>query len=167
MATMTYRICFVCTGNICRSPMAEAVMRRMLEDAGLAHRVAVDSAGTAAWHVGDPADRRAVRVLDEAGYDGSGHRARAFDPRWFAERDLVVALDGGHLQELRALAAAAGAPDTVRLLRSFSAAPRDGGLDVADPYYGADSGFATVLRQVEDGCRGILAVLQRDGSLAG
>ena len=91
-----------------------------------------------------------MRVLDEAGYDGSGHRARAFDPRWFAERDLVVALDGGHLQELRALAAAAGAPDTVRLLRSFSAAPRDGGLDVADPYYGADSGFATVLRRVED-----------------
>lgn len=164
---MTYRICFVCTGNICRSPMAEAVMRQLLDEAGLADKVAVDSAGTAGWHVGDPADRRAVRALDEAGYDGSAHRARAFDPRWFAERDLVVALDGGHLRELRALAAAAGAPDKVRLLRSFASAPADGGLDVADPYYGDDRGFATVLSQVEEGCRGILAMLERDVRPAG
>ncbi|MGH8892326.1 MAG: low molecular weight protein-tyrosine-phosphatase [Actinomycetes bacterium] len=169
---MAYRICFVCSGNICRSPMAEAVMRRLLDDAGLATLVRVDSAGTGDWHVGDAADRRAVAALGNAGYDGSGHRARAFDRRWFAERDLVVALDRGHLRELRSLAVEARDRDKVRLLRSFAidsfaidsfASDTDSDLDVADPYYGGAEDFAVVLRQVEEGCRGILSQLQRDG----
>jgi protein-tyrosine phosphatase len=82
-------------------------------------------------------------------------------------RDLVGVLDGGLLLEVRAPADGAGAPDRVRLLRSFAAAPAGGGLDVADPYYGDDRGFATVLSQVEEGCRGILAMLERDVRPAG
>src|SRR3954454_21966139 len=88
----TYRVCFVCSGNICRSPIAEVVMRRLVEDEGLAGVVEVDSAGTGAWHEGDGADPRAVAVLDGSGYDGSAHRARAFEADWFADIDLVLAL---------------------------------------------------------------------------
>ena len=162
-----YRICFVCTGNICRSPMAEAVMRGLLEEEGLEHAVEVDSAGTTSWHVGDPADRRAVAALRDAGYDGSTHRARAFERSWLADRDLVVALDTGHLDELRALAGDGPHAPKVRMLRSFTAGLEDvdglGDLDVADPYYGGSADFVRVLEQVEEGCRGIIATLVRDG----
>jgi len=165
MSGATYRICFVCTGNICRSPMAEAVLRGLLDDEGLGHAVEVDSAGTTAWHVGDPADRRAVTALREAGYDGSGHRAQAFERSWLADRDLVVALDSGHLDELQALAAGGPHAPKVRLLRSFAEdADVDGAdLDVADPYYGSAADFERVLAQVEAGCRGIIRELVRDG----
>jgi len=163
---MTYRICFVCTGNICRSPMAEAVMRRLLDDAGLAGQVDVDSAGTDDWHVGDRADHRAVAALREAGYDGTGHRARVFDRRWLAERDLVVALDRGHLRELHALAGDTGAGDRVRLLRSFAGSAEGVSLDVADPYYGGREDFAAVLAQVEEACRALVDRLVRDGLIA-
>ena len=169
MSEATYRICFVCTGNICRSPMAEAVMRRLLEEEGLDHAVEVDSAGTTSWHVGDPADRRAVAALREAGYDGSGHRAQAFERSWLADRDLVVALDSGHLDELQALAAGGPHRTKVVLLRSFDedADRADGNddLDVADPYYGSAEEFDAVLAQVEAGCRGIIRELVRNGAV--
>lgn len=136
-------------------------MRRLVDDRGLTGQVEVDSAGTGAWHVGDGADRRAVSALRGAGYDGSAHRARAFERRWFADRDLVVALDGGHLRELHALATDEGERAKVRLLRAFTGDGAD--LDVADPYYGDAADFATVLDQVEQGCRAILDQLVRDG----
>lgn len=170
MGPMAYRICFVCTGNICRSPMAEVVLRRLVLDAGLAGAVEVDSAGTGSWHVGDGADRRALTTLADAGYDGSGHRARVFDRRWFAERDLVVALDRGHLRELHALAADDDERGKVVLLRSFAdgtaGSDLGAGLDVADPYYGGRDDFLAVLEQVETACRGLLARLARDGVVA-
>jgi protein-tyrosine phosphatase len=156
----TYRICFVCTGNICRSPIAEVVLRRLVEDAGLAGAVEVDSAGTGAWHVGDGADPRAVAVLRGSGYDGSAHRARAFAADWFASKDLVVALDRGHLRTLAATARDGTERTKVRLLRSFDPdAPPD--ADVADPYYGGARDFAQVLEQVERACRGLLDEVAR------
>ena len=85
-----YRVGLVCLGNICRSPMAEVVLRAELERAGLSGRVEVDSAGTGDWHVGDPMDRGARAELSRRGYDGAGHRARQFDPSWFDRYDLLV-----------------------------------------------------------------------------
>src|SRR6476646_10579706 len=100
---MTYRVCFVCTGNICRSPMAESVFRAHVERAGLDELVEVDSAGTGGWHEGDGADERTVAVLEAGGYE-SDHAARQFQASWFSRLDLVIALDTGHLKALRRLA---------------------------------------------------------------
>ncbi len=116
--TVRYRIAAVCTGNICRSPMAEAVLRRMLEQDALDRDVSVDSFGISGWHAGDGADPRAVAALHRRGYDIT-HRARRWRPDLFADLDLVVALDSGHLAELCATAPTPQAAGRVRLLRSF------------------------------------------------
>jgi protein-tyrosine phosphatase len=157
-----YRVCFVCSGNICRSPTAEAVLRRQLTDAGLDRQVEVDSAGLGDWHVGEGADRRSAAALRRRGYPAWEHRARLFTPADFAERDLVVALDCGHERGLRALAPTAADRDKVRLLRSYDpeAAAGSGELDVPDPYYGGADGFEDVLDLVERACRGLLADLR-------
>ncbi|HEX4790736.1 MAG TPA: low molecular weight protein-tyrosine-phosphatase [Actinospica sp.] len=144
---MTYRVTFVCTGNICRSPMAEHVLRGRLGREGLGARVEVDSSGTGGWHVGDPADHRTVRVLRRHGYT-SGHRARRFKAEWFDSYDLVLALDTGQLQQLRRLARGPQDLAKLRLLRSFDQAAGTR-LDVPDPYYGDDADFERVLELVE------------------
>ncbi len=147
-----YRIVFVCLGNICRSPIAEVVMRGLLADSGLSDRVTVSSAGTGDWHVGERADPRTLDVLSRHGYDGAAHRARQFQPDWFTDHDLVVAMDSANLSELRRLAPAEHR-DRVRLLLSFV----DGSpTEVPDPYYRGESGFDDVLAMVERGCRALL-----------
>ena len=159
-----YRVCFVCSGNICRSPMAEAVFRDRLAEAGLDGRVEVSSAGTGGWHVGDPADPRTAAVLDEAGYE-LAHTARQFEPEWFDRHDLVIALDEGHERELRALARGRADPAKVRLLRSYDPAASETdayGLDVPDPYYGGARGFEECLRLVEAAVPGLLAAVEAE-----
>src|SRR5215470_9720110 len=94
-----YRVCFVCSGNICRSPMAEAVLRRMAAEAGLADQVTVSSAGMGGWHIGEGADPRAMAALGRRGY-ALRHAARQWLPPDFAQTDLVVALDGDHYRQL-------------------------------------------------------------------
>jgi protein-tyrosine phosphatase len=161
-----YRICFVCTGNICRSPSAEVVLRARAEDAGL--DVDVDSAGTDSWHIGDPADERAVRVLKDAGYDGSRHVARQFDENWFSERDLVVAMDRGHARILHALAPDAESAAKIRLMRSFDPdredlAEDDPRIDVPDPYYDRSpehAEFTAMIEQIEAAADGLVEFLQ-------
>jgi low molecular weight protein-tyrosine phosphatase len=161
--TSVYRVCFVCTGNICRSPMADSVLRSRVRDAGLEALVAVDSAGTGDWHVGDPADPRTVRVLAAHGY-ASRHTARQFRPGEFAARDLVIALDHGHLRTLRRWkgqweasgegVGAAGAE--LRLLREFDPEAPGDRWDVPDPYYGSLAGFEECLAMVESAMPGLL-----------
>lgn len=152
-----YRVTFVCTGNICRSPLAEQVFRHHVEQEGL--DVEVDSSGTGSWHVGDEADRRTVRVLRENGYR-TAHTARQFRPGWFDRYDLIIALDEGHRHELRAMAPDSEARQKIRLLREFD--PDAGGdLDVPDPYYGSAADFRHVLALVEAAMPGLLAEVRR------
>ncbi|WP_062209837.1 low molecular weight protein-tyrosine-phosphatase [Streptomyces sp. NBRC 109706] len=164
-----YRICFVCSGNICRSPMAEAALRARLVDEGLDTGIVVESAGTGGWHAGMPADPRAVAALNAAGYPAGprDHTARQFLADWFDRYDLVIALDSGHQRELRGLAPDQDAADKIRLLRSF-APPTDDGtggageadLDVPDPYYGDDEGFADCLDIIESALPGLLGTMR-------
>ena len=122
-----YSCLFVCSGNICRSPMAEVIARSMLADAGLDGEVSVDSAGTGGWHEGEGADRRTVRALADHGYDGSRHRAREFERAWFADRDLILVADRTHLDTLRHWAPDAESRDKIRLLREYDDAAVGGG----------------------------------------
>ncbi len=141
MSTMPkpYRVCLVCLGNICRSPMAEAVLRAKLRAANLDDAVVVDSAGTGDWHVGHGADARARAALASRGYPNE-HVARQFAAAWFADHDLILAMDEANLRELRRLAPDQQTADRVRLLRSYD--PKaTGDLDVPDPYYGGTDGF--------------------------
>jgi protein-tyrosine phosphatase len=157
-----FRVCFVCSGNICRSPTAEAVLRRQLAEAGLADRVVVDSAGLGDWHVGEAADARSVAALRARGYPAWEHAARQFTDADFARRDLVVALDAGHERGLRALARTDADRAKVRMLRSYDAAAAadPAGLDVPDPYFGGEQGFEHVLDLVEAACHGLLTEIR-------
>jgi protein-tyrosine phosphatase len=176
-----YRVCFVCSGNICRSPMAEAVFRARVLQAGLDGLVEPDSGGTGDWWEGSGADHRAVAVLAGRGYGDCGERhiARQFKPGWFAERDLVIALDSGHLRRLRALASTPQDAAKVRLLLSYSQAPAlppttgetpvaphqdDEGadLDVPDPYYGGPKEFEHCLALIEPAVDALLEAVRAE-----
>jgi protein-tyrosine phosphatase len=159
---VTTRICFVCSGNICRSPMAEIVTHRLLQDAGLTDAVEVWSAGTGDWHVGQGANPPAVVALADAGYDGSAHVAQQFDPGWFDRLDLVVALDRGHERALRAWARTEDERARVVLLRHFDPTADD--LEVADPYGHDADVFAQCLRDIEAACHGLVNSLRHKGS---
>jgi len=137
-----FRVSFVCSGNICRSPMAGIVFAQLAADAGMSDRFQVESAGTGDWHVGEPADERTIAALAARGYDGSRHRARQFDPDRFPDLDLVVALDRSH----------------ERILRSWAPTMDDAWpqqTDVPDPYYADRHEFDRVLSTVERACRAL------------
>ena len=152
-----YRVVFVCTGNTCRSPIAEVVLRRALEREGLADVVSVASAGTDGWQTGSAADDPAVAVLARHGYDACSHRARSLDRSSIRRTDLVVALDSSHEEVLRRWAGEDDRPERIRLLRSFDpAAVAKGKLDVKDPYYGGKKKFEKVLAQTERAVPGII-----------
>ena len=137
-----YRVCLVCMGNICRSPMAETVLRVELNHAGLAETVTLDSAGTGDWHAGEAMNPPARDTLARHGYDGSRHRARQFQASWLPGRDLVLAMDASNLVTLRRLADPADR-DRIRLFGEV------GGLgqhaEIPDPYGGTEADFNYVL----------------------
>jgi protein-tyrosine phosphatase len=148
--------------------MAEAVCRAQLAARGLGDRVAVDSAGTGSWHAGEDADERAQAALAAAGY-ALTHTARQFRRGWFDRYDLVIALDQGHERGLRRLAPTPAHAARVRLLRAFDpdAATAGAGaagtdLDVPDPYYGGEAGFADCLKLIEAAMPGLLLRVEED-----
>jgi protein-tyrosine phosphatase len=158
------RLLFVCLGNICRSPTAEGVMRSLLADAGMAGSVQVDSAGTGAWHVGSPPDRRAAAAARARGVRLGG-RARQVRERDFREFDLLLAMDRDNVEALERMAPDRDGREKVRLLRAFdpaAAGVRD--LDVPDPYYGGSGGFEQVLDLVEAACAGLLGQIRAGGA---
>ena len=146
-----FRVCFVCTGNICRSPMAETVFKSLVRKAGLESQVAVISAGTGDWHVGEPSDDRTLAALDARGYNGSGHRGRQFDPAWFQNLDLIVVFDRSQHRILRTWAPTEQDRSKVQLLLSFDA-DQSPLLDVPDPYYSDAALFDQVLAMIEKAC---------------
>jgi protein-tyrosine phosphatase len=154
------RVLFVCMGNICRSPMAEAVLAHRAREAGM--DVVVDSAGTGNWHVGDAADRRAMEVLTGRGYS-LRHHARQVQRHWLADREMVLAMDRENLTHLLSMATPEQAR-RIHLFRSFDPdlahvdpLGEDGHLlEVPDPYYGGDEGFLEVLDMLERAADGLL-----------
>jgi protein-tyrosine phosphatase len=141
-------ILFVCTGNICRSPTAEAVLRHLAREKSL--ELQIESAGLGDWHVGAPPDERAQHHAKNRGYDLSAQRARQLRAEDFERFDMILAMDRGHLGALRKLAP----PHHHAKIRLFVE-----GRDVPDPYYGGPDGFETVLDLVEAHCRRLLQEL--------
>jgi protein-tyrosine phosphatase len=158
------KIVFVCTGNICRSPTAEGVLRHKLAEAGLESEHETESYGLGGWHVGDPPDSRAVAAAAERGYDLSEIRARKFKAKAFRDAGLVLAMDRGHYRQLFSLAPE-GTADRLFHFLEFAPdahqAPGLARLDVPDPYYGGAEGFEHTLDLIEAGAEGILQALRQ------
>jgi protein-tyrosine phosphatase len=159
----TYRVCMVCLGNICRSPMAEAVFRGELTRAGLSGSVVVDSAGTGDWHVGERMDAGARTELSRRGYDGAGHRSRQFEPSWFGRYDLVAAMDEENLRRLQAMAPGTGDAARVILFTRFdpdrATVPGERDAGIPDPYGEGADDFALVFDMAYAAARGLAGQL--------
>lgn len=153
-----FSVLFVCMGNICRSPTAEGVFRHHVREAGLADQIAVDSAGTHAYHENEPPDRRARAAAGRRGISLDNISARRVRAEDFEQFDYVLAMDKDNLALLIEQADAAH-HDKIRLFMDFSTSPQ---LDVPDPYYGGASGFERVLDLVEEASQGLLRTLQDD-----
>jgi protein-tyrosine phosphatase len=156
-----HRLLFVCLGNICRSPMAEGVFRRIAEEEGVLHLFDIDSAGLGHWHIGQAPDTRAQKAARDRGIDISGQSARQVKHGDFARFDLVLAMDETNFQELVQLAPA-DARHKVRRFLDF--APKARTRDVPDPFFGGPEGFDHALDLIEQAARGLLASLTADAA---
>ncbi len=154
-----FRLCFVCTGNICRSPMAETVFRELARRRGLDPLLAVTSAATGDWHVGERCDGRALEALARRGYDGSRHRAKQFEADWFPSLDLVVVFDRGQERTLRSWASTETDRAKVGLLLAFDPEHGEAG-EVPDPYYSDAGLFDLVLATIEHACAALLRQIE-------
>lgn len=150
-------VLFVCMGNICRSPTAEGVFRHFVEESGLSDQIEIDSAGTHAYHTGEPADRRATTAAERRGYSLTQIRARRVLDQDFERFDYVIAMDRDNADRLVEQADAEH-HDKIRLFLEFGTAQED---EVPDPYYGGAAGFERVLDLVEDASRGLLETLRK------
>jgi protein-tyrosine phosphatase len=157
-------VLFVCLGNICRSPLAEAVFRTEVERAGLGDRFEIDSAGTSDYHLGDSPDPRTVRTAAARGVRVA-HAARQVAVSDFARFDYILAMDGANLRRVKGLAARADGDAHVALVRAFDPTAEEG-AEVPDPYFGGEHGFDDVQDLVERACRGLLEHILADRDLA-
>lgn len=152
-----YRVAMVCLGNICRSPMADVIMRDLVAGADLAERIEITSSGTGDWHLGHPMDSRAAAQLTSMSYDATQHRAQQFTVAW-ADRDLILAMDQSNLSNINTILGDQAKPGQVRLFREFDPLAARGD-EVPDPYYGGDEGFTHVAEMVRRTCQNLLVRL--------
>ena len=156
------KVLFVCMGNVCRSPIAEGVFRKMVRDSGLEDSVQIASAGTHAYHVGEPPDVRGQQAARKRGYELTDLRARQITQSDFHEYDLILAMDWENLSLLQQQCPRQQKHKLHLLMRfagEFDAAT------VPDPYYGGPEGFSTVLDYVEDACQGLLEVVRKRATM--
>ena len=152
-------VLFVCTGNICRSPTAEGIFRKLAADAGAGETILADSAGTHAYHLGEPPDPRAQAAAAKRGYDLSGLRARRVERADFQRFELILAMDSDHYSILSRMAQPS-VGHRLKLMMHY--ARRFSEQDVPDPYYGGPQGFERVLDMLEDAAQGLLESLRKD-----
>jgi len=155
---MAYRVLFVCTGNICRSPTAEGAFRLVVAEAGLSDHFEIDSAGTSSYHIGDAPDSRSIAAAARRGIDLNPLRARRIDETDFDAFDLILAMDHGHLNHLRAMRREEHKAE-IRLFLDYHPDARH--RDVPDPYYGGEDDFTHVLDLVETASRELLTTLRK------
>lgn len=146
------RVLFVCLGNICRSPLAEGVLRALAEKKRLAPALEVDSAGTGAWHIGDPPDRRSIEAARRHGIDISELRGRQVRPEDFRNFDLILGMDENNVRTLKRLAPE-GAAEKVRLFLDYASGRSE---DVPDPYYEGPEAFEALYQMLDAGCSSLL-----------
>jgi len=153
------RLCFVCWGNICRSPAAEAIMQQLIDEAGLGDQITVDSAGTSSEHLGEPPDRRTIKEARRRGLDVERHRVWSFDSDDFDRFDLVLVVDRLNERRLLDRARMPEARAKVKLLRSY--VPEDMyDQEIPDPWYGGDEDFRLAFDLAEDACVALLEHLR-------
>ena len=152
-------VLFVCMGNICRSPTAEGVFRKLVADAGLDEQIHVESAGTHAYHTQEPPDRRAQAAAERRGFNLSGIRARRVSENDFVQFDLILAMDNLNLVTLQDRAGE-DSTSSIRLFLEFSETARE--TEVPDPYYGGTAGFERVLDIVEVAAEGLLRKIRKE-----
>lgn len=153
-----YKLCFVCLGNICRSPTAEGVFQHLVNERGVELYFEIDSAGTSAYHIGEPANSKSQRAANQHGVQlhSKARRFAAFDLGYF---DLILAMDRENLANIRALDTGKTNDDKIMLLREFDPEPEN--KEVPDPYYGGRQGFENVYNVVERSCKNLLAELEK------
>ena len=151
-------VVFICMGNICRSPTAEAVFRHYVENAGLSDHILIDSAGTHDYHIGDPPDLRTQRAAQQRGYDLSNLRGRQVEKADFRRFDYVLAMDGSNLAMLQRITPP-GSDTHAKLFLEY--ARHHAEREVPDPYYGGADGFERVLDMVEDAAQGLLQEIRQ------
>ncbi len=162
MTQKKIKVLFVCMGNICRSPTAQGVFEDFVKKAGLSEQIVIDSAGTHAYHVGQPPDQRSQAAALERGIDLSQQRARQVSLQDFSNFDYVLAMDQANEQSLLA-ECSAGQRGRVKRFMSF--APETGVVEVPDPYYGGEQGFERVLDLVEAAAKGLLQHIRKQHQL--
>lgn len=154
-----YRVLFVCSGNICRSPTAEGVMRHRLNEEGLTDRISHDSCGMHGYHQGEPPDTRSLQAALERGYDFSDLRARRIEQDDFREFDLLLAMDEGHFRQMEAMRPK-DATASIEMFLDY--APQASVREVPDPYYGGRRGFDFVLDLIENGVDGLIGAIRAE-----
>ncbi len=154
-----FKILFVCTGNICRSPTADGIMKKIIADNGLSNKVIVDSAGTHGYHVNSPPDNRATATAKANGIDISNLRARMINTNDFLEFDIMLAMDRGHLEFMQQMQPSAS---KAKIDIFLNYAQNIDEIDVPDPYYGTGDGFQYVFDLIQNGCDGLLKNIKQN-----